>query len=84
MGTVIATYASQPDGPLKGAGGYHIYIYIYIYTRIYIYIYSEREREKARENAMFTLLLQDALETFIMENKKVFLKTPCAQCNLGA
>ena len=32
MGTVIATYASQPDGPLKGAGGY-IYIYIYIYVR---------------------------------------------------
>ena len=27
----IATYSSQPDGPLKGAGGYyHISLYIYI------------------------------------------------------
>ena len=28
----IATYPSQPDGPLKRAGGYvYIYMYIYIY-----------------------------------------------------
>ena len=33
----LAKYASQPDGPLKGAGGY---IYIYIYIFIYIYIYK--------------------------------------------
>ena len=26
----MATYSSQPDGPLKGAGGY-IYIYIYFF-----------------------------------------------------
>ena len=31
----FATYSSQPDGPLKGAGGY-IYIYIYIYIYVYI------------------------------------------------
>ena len=42
----IATYSSQPDGPLKGAGGYiYVYVYIYMYSErcikiIYIYIYS--------------------------------------------
>jgi len=33
----FATYPSQPDGPLKGAGGYiHIYIYIYM-NSIWLY-----------------------------------------------
>ena len=40
----IATYASQPDGPLKGAGGYvciYIYTYICVHVNIYIYIYTD-------------------------------------------
>ena len=37
----FAQYAPQPDGPLKGAGGYiyiYIYMYIYIYVCMYMYI----------------------------------------------
>jgi len=39
----FAQYASQPDGPLKGAGRYPfiaIYIYIYIYIGIYSHLWT--------------------------------------------
>ena len=35
----IATYSSQPDGPLKGAGGYtYICIYVYMYIHIHTHV----------------------------------------------
>ena len=35
----FAQYASQPDGPLKGAGGYIICVYIHVYVHLIIHIF---------------------------------------------
>ena len=43
----FAQYSPQPDGPLKGAGGY-IYIYIYIYIYVYTKIFTQGLRVPTR------------------------------------